>query len=234
MARWARAARVASYPRSYPHGPMSLLNAWVTPTEATVAVDTDGMDQEGGRIVASKLLTIPHLGAVIGLRGQAAFLAFTFLRCLSASHATFDEMLDSMPAHLAATDAELPPELIALEGGEMGNELIAVGWSDRKAAMLGRRFVRRGGTLEFAIADFDLHISPWHQGTMNGLPVRKPSAIERIAAAQVDWMRSTFNAICGGQLLVCEVRRRSVTVSRRAAITGVFADPVGATSGGSR
>lgn len=197
---------------------MSLLNAWVSATEATVAVDTDGVDHEGGRIVASKMLPIPHLNAVIGLRGQAAFLAFVFLRCISASHESFDEMLEAMPAHLAAGEGEVPDELLARVGGEMGNELIAVGWSERKGAMLGRRFVKRGGMPTFSIADFDLHISPWDQLSMSGMRVRSAAAVEPIANMQAQWMRSTFGATCGGHLIVCQLGRRSLTIGRRAVI----------------
>lgn len=40
---------------------MSLLNCWITPAEATIAVDSDGVGQDGRRLPSSKLLPIPHL-----------------------------------------------------------------------------------------------------------------------------------------------------------------------------
>jgi hypothetical protein len=194
---------------------LSLLNAWVTRGEAVVAVDTDGAAQDGARIVASKLLPIPHLNAVIGLRGQFAFLSLLFLRCASSSFESFDEMLEALPVHLAAIDEHLPEELVSRVLGDRGNELIAVGWSDRQTRMLGRRFVKRGGAAEFEVADFRSHVSPWDKNAMAGLPVQSPAAVERIARAQVQWMRSTFEAICGGKLIVCRVTRDSMMLDHR-------------------
>jgi hypothetical protein len=153
---------------------------------------------------------------VIGLRGQAAIFAFTYLQCITASHESFDAMLDAMPAHLAEADANVPENLVVHAAGMPGVELVAVGWSGRKAGILGRRFVKRGDMREFAIDDFDLHISPWDSEAMAGLQVKKPGALQRIAEAQVSWMRSMFGATCGGKLLVCNVTRRSMTICQKA------------------
>jgi hypothetical protein len=112
---------------------MSLLNAWVTPTEAIVAVDTDGAAADGARLPSSKLLPIPHLGAVLASCGQLAYLAFVYLRAITSGFATFDEMRDAMLAMLAAAEENIPAEFIAAgaAGSAFGNELLAVGWSDR-------------------------------------------------------------------------------------------------------
>jgi len=69
---------------------MSLLNAWIAPNEAIVAVDTDGVAENGSHISASKLLTMPHPNVVMGLRGPGTFLQYLQLRCLTANYDSFD------------------------------------------------------------------------------------------------------------------------------------------------
>lgn len=193
---------------------MSLLNAWITPTDAIVAVDTDGVREDGARFPTSKLLPIPHLNAVIAMRGQSAFLAFLFLRCISSSFDSFDELNDAMPALLADVNETLPDEIL-VKNCRIGNELLIAGWSNRRHRMLGRQFIMRDDMPEFAASEFDFHISPWHASSMSHLP-RKAHAVEKLARAQVQWMRSTFpNAACGGKLLVCQIGRRSITTSHR-------------------
>jgi hypothetical protein len=193
---------------------VSLLNAWVTPAEAIVAVDTDGVGQDGARMPSSKLLPIPHLNAVMALRGQSAFLAFLFLRCISSSFETFDEMNDAMPGVLADVDAYLPADKI-VSSCRIGNELVLAGWSARRGRMLGRRFLKRDDMDEFSAADTELHVAPWH-ASLEGTPT-KAHAVEKLARAQVRWMREMFpNAACGGKLLVCRLTRKSLTLSHQA------------------
>lgn len=191
---------------------MSLLNAWITRTEAIVAVDTDGVDLDGKRMPTSKLLTIPHLNAVLGLRGQAAFLSFVFLRCLSSSFESFDEMNDALPLILEEADS-LPDWSIAKDC-RIGNEMLAVGWSDRRSRMLGRQFVKRDGMTEFSATDADFHVSPWHSSMSHIQPTA--AAVERIAREQVRWMRETYpGAACGGKLIVCNINKGSISMSHR-------------------
>ena len=71
---------------------MSLLNAWILPAEAIIAVDTDGVGDEGERMPSSKMLLVPHLNAVLALRGQLALLSYLFTRALSGSFDSFDEL----------------------------------------------------------------------------------------------------------------------------------------------
>lgn len=191
---------------------MSLLNAWVTPAEAIVAVDTDGATQAGERMPASKLLPIPHLNAVIALRGQAAFLALTFLRCVAGSFATFDELDAAMLEVLQDVEASLLPEMIA--PGRIGNELITVGWSACQGRMLGRRFVKRDDMTAFEAAETNRHVSPWH-ASLQGTPTTSHK-LEQLARAQVRWMRATFaNAACGGNLIVCRLTRKTLSLETR-------------------
>jgi hypothetical protein len=192
---------------------MSLLNAWISPTAAIVAVDTDGVGQDGARMPSSKLLPIPHLNAVLALRGQSALLSFVFVRCISSGFETFDQLADALPAMLIEAEDSVDDEHL-VDGPQIGNELLAVGWSDRKGQMAGRQFVKRGDMTEFSETDAAFHVSPWHASLQR--QKIEPQALDQIARAQVRWMRETFpNAACGGTLVVCSLNRKAMGLTHK-------------------
>jgi len=197
----------------YKRGPrMSLLDVWATHAEAIMAVDSDGVGTDGDRLPASKLLPIPHLNAALGLRGQLAFLQLIFLRVLSLGFETFDDLADFMPAILAEADSLTPAGLIVdAHGALAGNELVACGWSHRHKRMVALQCVKHGDMPAFFVQGVDRHVSPWH-ASMQGIRIA-PQAVDKLARAQVSWMRETFpNAACGGKLIVCRLTRNAMTL----------------------
>lgn len=193
---------------------MSLLNAWIMPADAIVAVDTDGARDDGSRFATSKLLAIPHIRAVMALRGQLAVLGYLFLRCISGAFDSLDEMIDAMPLLLADAEENVPSDLIVRT--RIGNEIAVVGWSERHRKMIGKVFFKRDDMQEFSAADIEtFFVSPWNT-SMPDIP-RTSAAVEKISRAQVRWMRETFpNAACGGALIAAHLTRKSVTLSHRA------------------
>lgn len=189
---------------------MSLLNAWILPDEAIIAVDTDGVDDEGIRMPTSKLLLVPHLNAVLALRGQLALLSFLLVRSISSALDSFDALCDAMPAMLGEAAGAIPGELVVASPID-GFELVAAGWSARRSRMAARLFVKRGDMPDMLERDVDRFVSPWNEA-MQGVTVA-PQALDKIARAQVRWMRETFpGAACGGRLIVCRLTRRSATL----------------------
>lgn len=184
---------------------MSLLNAWIAPDAAIVAVDTVGMAADGSPLPASKLQLIPHLAAAIAIRGQLALLAWLSVRANSAGFATFDDLLDAMPGMLV--EAAIGDHLNVLAGSAPGHEIIVAGWSDRQGRMIGRQLVSRGG--EQTARDTDFHVSPWHP-SMDGLPL-DPGGLEQLARGQVIFMRG-LGAHCGGKLTVARLIRGELTL----------------------
>lgn len=189
---------------------MSLLNAWITPQEAIVAVDTDGIGPDGQRMPSSKLMYVPHANAVLAVRGQYAALKLVFLQALNLE--TFDDLADALPDLAQASEMAMPGSVL-VEGVAAGNEFVAVGWSDRLQRMVGRQCVRRGDMPEYTAVEIDRHISPWGEWASGITPV--PQAVGDIARAQVAWMERTFpNAACGGNLLVASLGRDSLMIRR--------------------
>ena len=188
---------------------MSLLNAWIAPDAAVIAVDTVGMAADGYPLHASKLVVVPHLGAVIALRGQLAWLAWLSVRANSAGFATFDDLLDAMPGALGEAEAVIGHHLNVLGGSAPGHEIIVAGWSDRQGRMIGRQFVKRGDMTASIERDVDHHVSPWH-ASMDGLPL-DPGGLEQLARGQVIFMRG-LGAHCGGRLTVARLSREGLNL----------------------
>lgn len=188
---------------------MSLLNAWIAPDAAVIAVDTVGMAADGSPLHASKLVVVPHLNAVIGIRGQLALLTWLAVRANSAGFATFDDLLDAMPGMLA--EAAIGDHLNVLGGSVPGYEVLVAGWSARQGRIVGRQFIRRDDMPDTSIVrDVDRHISPWH-ASMEGLPI-EPGGLEQLARGQALFMRTAFDAHCGGKLTIARLTRDGLTL----------------------
>lgn len=186
---------------------MSLLNFWASPQEAIVVTDSIGMAADGSPLHASKLVVVPHLGAVIALRGQLALLTWLAVRANSASFATCDDLLVAMPGMLVEATAAID-HLTVLAGSAPGHETIIAGWSDRQGRIVGRQYVKQGA-MPPVERDVDHHVSPWHP-SMDGLPL-DPGGIEQLARGQVIFMRG-LGAHCGGKLTVARLIRGELTL----------------------
>ena len=184
---------------------MSLLNAWIAPDAAIVVTDSIGMAADGSPLHASKLVVVPHLNAVIAARGQLALLTWLSVRANSAGFGALDDLLDAMPGMLAEAGAAIGDNLNVLAGSAPGYEIIVAGWSDRQGRMIGRQFVKRGDMTASIVRDVDRHISPWH-ASMEGLPI-EPGGLEQLARGQALFMRTAFDAHCGGKLTIARLTR---------------------------
>ncbi len=194
---------------------MSLLNAWVQPSEAVLAVDVLGARVDGSLFPSSKLLPVPHLGCALAVRGQAALLQGLFLRAAGAGFATFDEINEAMLAVLEDLIESMPPRLL-VEAPHVssGNIVVLAGWSDARGGVVGRKFVQRAAGEPFTAADFTTLLTPWPPALQH-LPTTARES-EEIARAQCGWMRATYpGAACGGKLVLCRLTRAGVEMVRK-------------------
>ena len=192
---------------------MSLLDAWITPAEAIVAVDTDGVDQNRERKGMSKLLALPHLNAVIAMRGSGNFLASAFHLCMSRGLDSFDDLLSEVSGILRFAEATLASGLRVAGFPDM--ELVVVGYSDKEGRMLGRLFTKRGDEQDFTAKDTEGCIAPYDAATMADIP-RTADALAAIARAQVRYMQATAG-LGGGKLIVARLERDHLFLHRTAA-----------------
>ena len=169
-----------------------------------VVTDAIGQAADGSPLHASKLMVVPHLGAVIAIRGQLALLTWLTVRANSAGFGALDDLLDAMPDMLAEAEAAIGHHLNVLGGSAPGYEVVIAGWSDRQGRMIGRQFVKRGDMLESIERDVDHHVSPWHP-SMDGLPL-DPGGLDQLARGQATFMRG-LGAHCGGKLPIARLTR---------------------------
>jgi len=195
---------------------MSLLNAWVAPTAAVLAVDSIAARADGSPYACAKLQPVPHLGsAAIACRGQAAFFQGLTLRALGAGIASFDELLELMPGLLEELIEQMPPHLLVnAPHVSSGNVVVVAGWSEEREVMRGQQFVQRAEGEAFSAEDFTTLLAPWPPALQH-LPTTS-AAVESIARAQVQWMRSTYpGAACGGKIVICRLTRAGIELVRR-------------------
>lgn len=193
---------------------MSLLLAFVTADEATIAVDSEGIRGDGSRVPMAKMFALPQIPCVFGFRGQALFAAGVIYACSCHGFASFDEVLDLLPTIAADVDAALPPFLRVSVGGESGTEFVAAGFSPSRARVVLRRFSRRDAEVQWTVTEPQAFIAPWDAETMSDIP-QGPEAIEQLAQAQVRWMRAN-HGIGGGTLIVARVDRVGVSMTHKA------------------
>lgn len=196
---------------------MSILNAWVTPSKATLATDTLFPRADGQRGVASKIMTLPHLPAAIALRGQAALFHLVSFRCAIGGFESFDDLVRFLSVNLRALELELPLSSLTKGYEQDGTKLVAIGWSDRYSAMVGRAFERYGDEQEFKEFEFNRYIAP-SDGLSEGAALLE-SAAEKIARAQIQWFRTEWpqeSEFFGGKLVMCHLTRKSISFRHHA------------------
>lgn len=192
---------------------MTIINARISRDEGIIATDTDAMLANGARLVCSKMQIIPHLLAVVAVRGQSTFLEMLMSYCQNSGHESFDTMLYRMPDHLHQSETFIlsSPALVA-PGGESGEEVFVAGWSGRQGRVIGRHFSKRGSA-KFEETDTDFVVSPWDESIKAPKDCEDYKEFEELASAQTQWLRST-GAVAGGKLLVCRVTKDSISVTR--------------------
>jgi hypothetical protein len=189
---------------------MSIINAYISPTEAIVGVDTLAAAQDGRRVHTSKVFPIAHLNAVIAWRGQSVFHDCLLMHCHMLNAQTLDDLIDWMPEMLGRVEQLTAQHVLsddqAFKGGTIvdGNELVLVGWSQKRARMLGWCFRKVGDMEQWQDGEIQYCHAPRCD---DGIP-NKPAAMEKYAKAQVRKMAG----MAGGTLIVCRVTRAGMTL----------------------
>lgn len=200
---------------------MSLLNAWIEPGRALVAVDTTSYDiTSGAPSERSKLIPLAHANAVIATRGINKLLLEVFAAIfVMPVSVDYDVISDWLPSALDSGFEGYVANCLAVgmdEGLVREVELAVVGWSQRSGEMAGVRLTRSPGDSSFSVKP----IRPWsiapNAGWGASTPPPAPStieAMEEVARAQVRHIRETYSGDpIGGRLIVAELTRDQMTI----------------------
>lgn len=205
---------------------MSIVNAFVSPECGVVCADTEGGPDGGPYIEVSKLVPLPHMGAVIAFRGSMLFLAGA-VNGVFALGCDFDELSQHMPGLLQVSSDTaikmLPRVGLAdkMTSEEAGcGEAILVGFSPAAGRIVGHHFrrvtldsgfVTNSRTRYFSApawsdVDFDLPAISANVTREN----MKALALEQSRLARE---RDTVGeATGGGRLIYAEVRRDTMII----------------------
>lgn len=192
---------------------MSLLNVRITPAQALIAVDTDGINPAGQHYEISKLLALPHAGVVFAFRGDRRFPFDVFAHAfLAFGEATYDQIERGMVPIMGAVihqhrEAKIPA---------MPFQIVIAGWSAARRRVCGS--IYHGDTGEDGVDHDELgaRVIPWDAD----VPLKTPETPEDMAALaqrQVAWLRGKKTA-GGGRLLIAIVTEKEVRISEHSAL----------------
>jgi hypothetical protein len=208
---------------------MSIVNGWLTPERALVAVDTQARRWDHGKAsgYACKLVPLVHVNAVIAFRGQLGFWAGV-LGSLAYPSVGFDDLCETMrdrldrvlPRFLERVGRLPPPsQPDVLESfneaiAKCGQGIFLVGWSPKFGRMIARSYNCHHGENRFVEADHpQLIVAPWEA------PLPEPTDLSSVAKMvaytrlQVEHMRVHHpHLACGGTLTVATLSRSDMHV----------------------
>ena len=184
---------------------MSLLNVWVRPHRALIAVDTAAfMGGEDGEF--SKLLPISHARTLFAARGDRRFLWDLHRRCyLGVGTVDYDTIVEWLPHILKSMLTEYREAAAAA----FDFEFCIVGWSPANNEIRGRFYHGSTGEDFYDEDDLGQRIGPW---TSDARPCM-PDSIENMQALATQQipMLATLGGPGGGKLLVVELTERAMT-----------------------
>ena len=196
---------------------MSLINAVHMGDHALISADTEAVFSDGSRGNVSKLLTIPHVNAVIAVRGSLAFLHKAHAEFCTMSN--FDQMAERAELVMSYALAQ-QGSTEHLDKYAHGAEMVLAGYS-QKAGRVVIHLIRCEGIGQDTEAHLDIAnaILPADLGiNLEGISASREGLIE-LTSRQVKAIREHApDAAAGGNLIVAEVRPRSIAVESVGAI----------------
>lgn len=196
---------------------MSLINALNMGDHALISADSEAVFSDGSRGQVSKLLTIPHVNAVIAVRGSLAFLHKAHAEFCTMSN--FDQMAERAELVMSYALAQ-QGSTEDLDKYAQGAEMILSGYS-QEAGRVVIHLIRCEGIGKDTEAHLDIAnaILPGNLGiSLEGITASREGLID-LTSRQVKAIREHApDAAAGGNLLIAEVRPRSIAVESVGAI----------------
>lgn len=196
---------------------MSLINAVHMGDHALISADTEAVFSDGSRGNVSKLLTIPHVNAVIAVRGSLAFLQKAHAEFCTMP--TFDQMAERAELVMSYALAQ-QGSTEQLDKYAHGAEMVLAGYS-QKAGRVVIHLIRCEGIGKDTEAHLDVNnaVLPGDMGiSLEGITASREGLTE-LTRRQVKAIREHApDAAAGGNLLIAEVRPRSMAIEHMGAI----------------
>ena len=200
---------------------MTILNVWVSPERAVIAVDTlSTRPRSLEPWTVSKMIPFVHCNAILSGCGNMALMLRVFWQ-LAQQQGDFDSMALAMPQIVDPAYAECLADLPRLgftEDQMSPYSIVAlVGWSESLGEMCGQYQVRHPGESAFRAReaiDSIMHPNVGEAGVDHDLSTADGMAAQ--ARHQVAWGRHTYPKwAIGGRLSLAERQRDSMTITSR-------------------
>ena len=192
---------------------MSLVNVWIEQNKALVAVDTNGLGlvETGENEEWSKLLTIPHIGAVFAARGQRLTFINLFAQCSFAFNGlTFDHLIESLPSLIKSVISLTPNDMKDMD---MTTDVYVIGWSPKQQRISAYQYNINIAEQRWSASEItNCRIAPG--GNISSVPVLDTiEAMVDIANKQITYVREEFPGTpIGGRLLIAEITKDSISI----------------------
>ena len=204
---------------------MSILNCYVGPSHALVAVDTRSIDDAGNAVHVQKIMILPHLNAAIAFRGSLFFQALALANIyvsgleLEELFAAASSLLSNARKNaLAIAENQEHANLDRLRGRQ---EAVLVGWSIKESRMLGCVYQNELLKNEFAeqlIESEHCYKSPFDPEHPEGVPEMPCSTVDEIInlarkqKAVAERYRACELGAPGGNLLIARIDGDGVAI----------------------
>lgn len=198
---------------------MSILNAFVSPRRAIVAVDTECSMPGGGFGVASKIFPLVHSNALLAFRGPYVF-GLTAFAVSAAAGGSFDDLVEAFPCLIEAAYCSAKAEaaklsnLALFEDGLV--EVLLVGFSVKRDRLFGAHCVRRTSESSFSTTlDVGTFVSPfWDDAGLPRMCPSDPNEIVAIMHQQAALVRDRCpGGAAGGRIVIAELSSNEVSIS---------------------
>ncbi len=196
---------------------MTINNVWIKSDHALVGVDTECKDANGQIEQVSKLLTLPHMNAVIAGSGQMLFSGILWQGCHSIG-GDFDTLIEKMPqilpiAYRVMLDS-YKNNAISFRGNHEQNSAIICGWSQRHVRLVAYVYTQVAEETGFTAVE----VTPglfFHQPIVDHTPQHiTVEAMAYVARKQVRFFRDSGSDIhAGGKFIVAKLTRDRIEIS---------------------
>lgn len=199
---------------------MSLSNVVIKNDCALVAVDTRGRLADGRFVDCGKALLLPHMNAIITIRGFSPRLA-ALAQYAVGYMGSFDDFLDELPDNINAANKAIDSFVESLPPGAMkhiGNDsyiadVVCAGYSDAAQGFIGRQFRRteRGTNVQVGAFQERCIAPSWPGLVFPGID-DDLDALKMLSAEQcrLAYQREGADYPIGGRLIVFELRKGSM------------------------
>jgi hypothetical protein len=211
---------------------MSLINVFLSPSKALIAVDTHASDPATeGFIFVDKMVHFPRLNVVMAGRGTQGFLLVLSVMVPQFRGSDFDSLAKAMPGIFDdAYNAMIGSQPSGADSSPFANqEIVLVGWPGLLNRMRALEYTKREPDADIGVTEIEDpgYMMPWQDRW--GAP---PDGSDRRAMIDLSLTQTRHvkqespGTAMGGRLMVAELTRQAMSFNPAADLSPVQGMPI--------